>query len=286
MGKSERINSMSSYVRDLQELPLIDVAEEARLAALIQEGDQDAWAELIQSNLRLVIKIAHDFSWGAVSLQELVSEGNIGLMHAAKKFDPKKGAKFSSYASWWIKQGMRKKLLTSHQAMRVPATASGNIKKIRKARSNLLTSLRREPTNAEIAQKVDLSERVVKNLRHADVRIVYMNEQLGPDSDDGSFSNFIPDKNTASPDAIIEMAEIQDKIAALLNGLDPREKKILIARYGLNGAPPKTLEEVSQLIGRTRERVRQIQKKALAKLLPKMKEAGVDSSSLSLFTKD
>jgi RNA polymerase primary sigma factor len=267
---SEKIDSMTSYMRDIGQIPLINIEEECLLAAKIKNGDDEAWAKLIQSNLRLVVKIAHDFKGPGLPLQDLISEGNIGLMRAAQKFDPAKGAKFSSYAAWWIKQAMRRALLEKSKCIRIPVTSAGKINKIRRARAELRAKLDRDPTNFEISQKVDFSERVVARLSHVELKSVSLQDPITA-NETGWLRDLIPDEKAPIPDKVLAEQQTADRLNRLLQSLDKRERTILFMRYGLDGRPPKTLEEVSKIIGRTRERVRQIQKRALSKLRSQMR---------------
>jgi RNA polymerase primary sigma factor len=267
---SEKIDSMTAYMRDIGQIPLINIAEECVLAAKIKAGDDEAWGKLVISNLRLVVKIAHDFKGPGLSLQDLISEGNVGLMRAAQKFDPDKGAKFSSYAAWWIKQSMRRALLEKSKCIRIPVTSAGKINKIRRARADLREKFDRDPTNFEISQKVDFSERVVARLSHVELRSVSLQDPISA-NESGWLRDLIPDEKAPIPDQVLAEQQTADRLNRLLQELDKRERSILFMRYGLDGRPPKTLEEVSKIIGRTRERVRQIQKRALSKLRSQMR---------------
>lgn len=277
---AERIDSMACYMRNIGAIPLIDIQEEARLAKLIASGDRDAWADLISANLRLVVKIAHDFRGPGLPIQDLVSEGNVGLMRAAEKFDPRKGAKFSSYAAWWIKQAMRRALLEKSKCIRIPVTSAGKVHKIRTVRAKLRDELDRDPTAAEIAEKVDFSERVVKRLSHVELRSVSLQDPITR-NEDGWLKDLIPDERALTPDEILGDSQMTDRLNLLIQNLDERERKILLMRYGLDGSPPKTLEEVSQTIGRTRERVRQIQKRALSKLRGQLHREDMPMSTMN-----
>lgn len=260
-----KTDSMRFYMRDIGDIPLVTQKEEAELAARIKQGDREAWRKLITSNLRLVVKIAHDFKGLGQPLPDLISEGNIGLMRAAEKFDPEKGAKFSSYAAWWIKQAMRRSLLEKSRTIRIPVTSAGKINKIRSVRLKLNESLGREPTDHEIARDLDFSERVVKRLRLADFKTVSLEDPITQGTE-GWLRDLIPDTRAESPDQVLDDSEFTRRLNHLLHTLDRRERTILLMRYGLDGRPPCTLEEVSREIGRTRERVRQIQNRALGKL--------------------
>jgi RNA polymerase primary sigma factor len=258
-------DGLKFYMRDISEIPLITQEEEVELARRIHQGDDEARLKLIRSNLRLVVKIAHDFKGMGFSLQDLVSEGNVGLMRAAEKFDPDKGAKFSSYAAWWIKQAMRRGLSEKSKTIRIPVASVGKIHKIRNARSQLTHELGREPTDKEVGAKLDFSERVISRLRQADFKTISLQDSINR-GEEGEIANLIPDENSLTPLHMLEGSESTHRLNILLERLDAREKAILKMRYGLDGNPPRTLEQISRSIGRTRERVRQIQKRALNKL--------------------
>jgi RNA polymerase primary sigma factor len=261
----QRNDAMKAYMQDIGEYPLITKDEEVELAGRIKEGDEIARQKLIKANLRLVVKIAHDFKGFGLPLLDLISEGNIGLMRAAEKFDPEKGAKFSSYSAWWIKQSMRRALSQKSRTIRVPVASADKINKIRTAKIELKETLGREPTEVEIAERLNLTQRTVKGLRLADFRTFSLNDPIQK-GEEGSFEEIIADTSAETPDLIIEDSENIKRVTKLIDRLDSREQRILKLRYGLDGGMPKTLEEVSQEIGRTRERVRQIQLTALKRL--------------------
>ncbi|MFW5803303.1 MAG: sigma-70 family RNA polymerase sigma factor [Verrucomicrobiota bacterium] len=266
-------DTMKTYMQDIGVYPRICKDEEVDLAAEIANGSEAARQNLIQSNLRLVVKIAHDFKGLGVPLMDLISEGNIGLMRAADKFDPCKGAKFSSYAAWWIKQAMRLALANQSRTVRIPVQTAGKMNKIKCARNRLLMELDREPTDAEIAKRVNLTERNVNSMRNLEMRWISLQAPIKP-GEGGSFEDFIADHNEKQPDETIDEADTMLRLEKLLNELEDRESTVLKMRFGLDGEPPKSLCEVSQLLGRTRERVRQIQNQALTKLKHLMREDG------------
>ena len=262
-------DTMKVYMQDIGQISLVSKKEEIELAAAIHGENVDAHDEaravLIQANLRLVVKIAHDFKGLGLPLLDLISEGNIGLMRAVEKFDPAKGAKFSSYAAWWIKQSMRRALANQSRTIRIPVQSAGKINKIKSVRMKLAEELGREPTDAEIAKNLDFSERTVAGLRLADLRTFSLHDPI-QQGEDGEFQDIIPDRRAMTPDQILGDVESVDRLMDLLEDLDGRERLILQMRFGLDGSRARTLEEVSQQIGRTRERVRQIQNQALSKL--------------------
>ncbi|MCF7790494.1 MAG: sigma-70 family RNA polymerase sigma factor [Victivallales bacterium] len=266
LGKND---TMKVYMQDIGKISLVNKSEEIELADDIHGEDEDAKerarAVLIKANLRLVVKIAHDFKGLGLPLLDLISEGNIGLMRAVEKFDPKKGAKFSSYAAWWIKQSMRRALANQSRTIRIPVQSAGKINKIKSMRLKLAEELGREPTDAEIAERLEFSKRTVSGLRLADLRTFSLHDPI-QQGEEGEFQDIIPDNAAQTPERILGDFESIKRLQHLIKELDEREKRILKMRFGLEGERPKTLEEVSQEIGRTRERVRQIQNQALQRL--------------------
>jgi len=270
-------DTMKLYMQNIGQYPLVTPTEEVELAAKIAAGDEMARAKLIRSNLRLVVKIAHDFKGLGLPLLDLISEGNIGLMRAVEKFDPSKGAKLSSYAAWWIKQSMRRALANQARTIRIPVQSASKISKIQAARTKLTEQLGREPTDKEIAKEINLTERTVTGLRLGKTTTISLHDPI-QHGEDGEFRDIIPDEKTVSPDEIVKDEETLKHMLALTDRLDERERTILNLRFGLNGERPRTLEEVSQTIGRTRERVRQIQNQALEKLRQMLEEDGLDDA--------
>lgn len=262
-------DTMKVYMSEIAQISLVNKSEEANLADAIHGTDEflheEARTTLIKANLRLVVKIAHDFKGLGLPLLDLISEGNIGLMRAVEKFDPSKGAKFSSYAAWWIKQSMRRALANQSRIIRVPVQSAGKINKIKSVKMKLAEQLGREPTDSEIAVHLDFSERTVSGLRLADLHTFSLQDSI-QQGEEGEFQDIIPDRHAMTPDQILGDVESIFRLKELLKKLEDRERKILEMRFGLGKYTALTLEEVSQKIGRTRERVRQIQNQALAKL--------------------
>ncbi len=266
---TEKLDTMKLYMDELSKIPLITKEQEVILAEQIHCGDQklhdEACQTLLLANLRLVVKIAHDFRGLGLPLLDLISEGNIGLARAVEKFDPALGAKFSSYAAWWVKQAMRRALSNQSGTIRIPVQSLGKISKIKYVALALKEKLGRNPTDMEIAQELGLSEQSVMALRLSDIKTISISAPI-KDGEDGSFGDLISDSNAERPDEIIGEQETFERLLTLVNRLDDREKAIVIARFGLDGKPPRTLDEVSCKLGRTRERIRQIQNQALNKL--------------------
>ncbi len=269
VAPASKNDTMKVYMAEIAQISLVSPPEEAELADAIHNGDsaihEQARTTLIRANLRLVVKIAHDFKGLGLPLLDLISEGNIGLMRAVEKFDPSKGAKFSSYAAWWIKQSMRRALANQSRTIRIPVQSAGKINKIKSVKMKLAEQLGREPTDSEIAEHLDFSERTVSGLRLADLHTFSLQDSI-QQGEEGEFQDIIPDRHAMTPDQILGDVESVHRLIDLLTKLEDRERKILEMRFGLGGYKALTLEEVSQKIGRTRERVRQIQNQALAKL--------------------
>ena len=269
-------DTMKLYMQSIGKYPLVSQEEEAKLAKRIAAGDDSARDQLISSNLRLVVKIAHDFKGLGLPLLDLISEGNIGLMRAVEKFDPSKGAKLSSYAAWWIKQSMRRALANQARTIRIPVQSASKIGKIQNAKAKLTQKLGREPTDKEIANEINLTERTVSGLRQGKTSTISLFDPI-QNGAEGEFKDIIADEKTASPNDLMRDDETLEVMMHLVNKLPDRERVILQLRFGLprddgKVEKPKTLEEVSRSIGRTRERVRQIQNQALETLRNALEE--------------
>ncbi len=270
--KPDRHNSMTAsqvYMRNILDISLLTRAEENELAKAIH-GDNDLLHEeakkhLVRANLRLVVKLAHDFMGRGLSKHDLISEGNIGLMIAAEKFDPEKGAKFSTYGTWWIKQAMRRALAEQSRTIRIPVQSVEKIMKIKATQRRLTKEFERQPSDQEIADELDFSRRTVADLRHASLSTSSLNEPL-ISGESGEILDLIPDSKNGSPDIILSDSEIMGRLHSLISLLSNRERDVLEMRFGLNGRKELTLEQVGLKLGCTRERVRQIQNKAIRKL--------------------
>ncbi len=253
------------YMKEIGHIPLLTPEDEQRLAKEIAEGSEEARQTLVRSNLRLVVKIAHDFKGLGLPLLDLISEGNIGLLQAVERFDPAKGAKFSSYAAWWIKQAMRRALGNQSKTIRIPIHSAGKLNKIKSIRVKLQDELQREPTDGEIAECLDFSKRTVSWLKKADLKGVSLQAALREEGE-GKIGDLVADESVMSPEEIVDHHDALEWLTHLVEELDEREKKIIKMRFGLGKYSPKTLEEVSQYMGKTRERIRQIQMEALRRL--------------------
>ena len=272
-------DTLKLYMQNISKYPLVSPKEEGVLAIKIAKGDAEARSKLIRSNLRLVVKIAHDFKGLGLPLLDLISEGNIGLMRAVEKFDPTKGAKLSSYAAWWIKQAMRRALANQARTIRIPVQSASKISKIQAAKIKLTEKLGREPTDKEISQEVNLTERTVNGLRQGKTTTVSIQAPFHP-GEEGELKDILPDEKSLPPNDLVQDAETLTHMMNLTDKLEERERVILDLRFGLTGEPPKTLEQVSAAIGRTRERVRQIQNQALVKLRNMLESDGLELENL------
>ena len=253
------------YLREISQVPLLTPKEEIKLAAQIKRGSKKAREKMITANLRLVVKIAHDFSNYGLPLLDLVSEGNIGLMKAVERFDPMKGGKLSTYASWWIKQSIKRALANQSKTIRLPVHLVDKIGKIRRVSAQMTEELGREPSNDELAEELGLSEAKVAHLKNVAVRPASLDAKISAD-DDTSFGDLVSDERAEDPFAALRDKDLREEVGDLLDVLDPRERKIISFRFGLGGGKERTLEEVGRKFGVTRERIRQLQNIALLKM--------------------
>ncbi len=253
------------YLREIGQVGLLTVQQEIDLASLIKKGDKDARELMIKANLRLVVKIARDYEGFGLPLLDLVSEGNIGLMKAVERFDPNKGGKLSTYAAWWIKQSIKRALANQSKTIRLPVHLVDKIAKMRRAEMKLHEELGREATNEEVAIELDTTPQRIAQMRSASVRPASLDAPIG-DEDSNTYGEIVEDEAADTPYEQLEEKTVTDMLRDLVDTLDPREVTILRYRFGLDGGSEKTLEEVGEKFGVTRERIRQIQNIALRKL--------------------
>jgi RNA polymerase primary sigma factor len=253
------------YLREIGQVKLLTPQEEIQLAARIKKGDKKAREQMIKANLRLVVKIARDYEGIGLPLLDLISEGNIGLMKAVGRFDPKKGGKLSTYGSWWIKQSIKRALANQSKTIRLPVHLVDKISKMRRIAMRLQEELGREPNDEELADELDVTPTRVRQMRLAAIRPASLDAPIG-DDDSNNFSDVVEDENATSPYENLKDKTITGMLQDMIKHLDVREATILHYRFGLDGGTEKTLEEVGAKFGVTRERVRQIQNLALRKL--------------------
>lgn len=270
--KKQSDNPMTTsqvYMRNIIDFSLLSPDEETKLAGEIKSDNPQihdaAKTKLVKANLRLVVKIANEFMNRGLAKHDLISEGNIGLMTAAEKFDPSKGAKFSTYSTWWIKQAMRRAIAEQSRTIRIPVQSVEKINRIKRAQKELAKKLGRTATDQELADELDLSRRTIAELRHTNLSTSSLNEPI-QEGEDGEIQDFIPDKQEHAPDRLLGDSETMEQLHQLVEQLCDREREVLQMRFGLDGRQVMTLEEVGEAVGCTRERVRQIQNKAIKKL--------------------
>ncbi len=254
------------YLREVGQTPLLTPKEEIQLARRIRKGDMAAREHMIKANLRLVVKIARDYENYGLPLLDLINEGNMGLMKGVERFDPRKGAKLSTYAAWWIKQSIKRALANQSKTIRLPVHVVDKLFHLRKASAKLQEILGREPSNEELADELGMPERKVARLRRASVAPVSLEAPLGNDDESNRVADVVADPNATSPYRNLEEQNNTDIVRRLVQGLSPREQDILRQRFGLDGDNEKTLEEVGVQYGLTRDRIRQVQNVALDKL--------------------
>jgi len=258
-------NNIGLYLREISQVPLLTPRDEVKLAGQIKRGNKKAREKMITANLRLVVKIAHDFGNYGLPLLDLISEGNIGLMKAVERFDPKKGGKLSTYASWWIKQSIKRALANQSKTIRLPVHLVDKIGKIRRVAAQMTEELGHEPTTEELAEELGLPVAKVAHLKNVAVRPASLDAKISAD-DDTAFGDLVGDDRAEDPFEALRDKDLQGEVGDLLDALDPRERKIIGFRFGLDGSRERTLEEVGHKFGVTRERIRQLQNIALLKM--------------------
>ncbi len=264
-GFVEEEKSLALYLREISDEPLLKPEQEADLARRIRDGQHEALEHLVKANLRFVVSVARQYRNRGLSLSDLISEGNAGLVRAAKTFDEKKGCKFISYAIWWIRQRILQAIAEQSRIVRLPLNRAGTLSRIGKTSGELGHELGREPTAWEIAKHLDLTEKEVTDTLKVSIPHLSIDAPTS-DDDDGSLREVIPDKDAPSPDRDVISRSLQEDVAEALESLNDREAKILTLYFGIGREEALTLEEIGRILGLTRERVRQIKEKAIKKL--------------------
>jgi RNA polymerase primary sigma factor len=253
------------YLREIGRVPLLTLQQESDLAKRIKRGDHKAREHMIKANLRLVVKIAHDYEALGLPLLDLISEGNIGLINAVERFDPKKGAKLSTYASWWIKQAMRRALSNQSRTIRLPVHVADKMSRLKRLSLSLANQLGRKPTDVELANRCNVPIDKVAQLRTLGMRPTSLDAPIG-DNDDNRFSDIIEDEAALTPHELLRIKAMREEIRQHVKHLTPREAEVLNLRFGIDGRGSRTLDTVGKKFKVTRERIRQIQDIALTKL--------------------
>jgi RNA polymerase primary sigma factor len=257
--------TLQTYLREIDVVPLLSAAEEVELSNRVRAGDPEAREQLIRANLRLVVSVAKNYVNRGLPLPDLVEEGNLGLMRAVERFDPAAECRFSTYATWWIKQGIRRALVNTVRTVRVPSYMIELVYRWRATEAKLRQEFGREPTRDEIAQKLELGPEHRRQIRRA-LRIAHTSTQSTSLEDSEDLADLLADPAMREPQAVLSDQHELRELEKLLLRVEPRQAMILRLRYGLDGAPPLTLREIGDRLGITRERVRQIQNEALDRL--------------------
>ena len=262
-------DSVRMYLREIGKIQLLSIEEENELAKKAMEGNQRAKDKMAEANMRLVVSIAKRYSGRGLELLDLIQEGNTGLLRAVDKFDPSKGFKFSTYATWWIRQAITRAIADQARTIRIPVHMVETINKLMRTQRRLTQELNREPTNKELAKEMDMDVEKIEYIQKIKQDITSLDAGVGRDGEEGEEStlgDFIEDEDTASPEESATVQLLKEQVREILSTLSDRERKILEMRFGLNGTKSYTLEEVGLEFAVTRERIRQIEAKALMKL--------------------
>jgi RNA polymerase primary sigma factor len=265
MANMELDGGIKIYLREIGKTDLLTPEQEVELAERIKKGDPEARSHMIRANLRLVVKIAQDYANYGLPLLDLISEGNIGLMKAVERFDPNKGGKLSTYAAWWIKQSIKRALANQSKTIRLPVHMVDKISKMRRVAMAMSEELGREPTDDELSEEIGIDRAKLSQLKVASMRPASLDAPISED-DSTEFGEIVGDETAQTPFEMLSHKNMHGQLDGLLTVLDERERKIIDARFGLNGQKARTLEEVGQEFGVTRERIRQLQNIALRKL--------------------
>ena len=258
-------DAVRAYLRDIGTIPLLTAEQESEIAQRVAAGDAVARKQLIEANLRLVVSVAKKYNGHNVPFLDLIQEGNYGLIKAVEKFDYAKGFKFSTYATWWIRQAISRHIADQARTIRIPVHMVENINRLTRARQRLTQTLGRDPTNEELGAELGMDADRVLEIMRSSQEAVSLESPIG-DEGDSQLGDFIPDDQTPSPTDAVTGSQLKEEINAVLNTLTPRERNVLELRYGLLDGEERTLEEVGKIFQVTRERVRQIEAKALRKL--------------------
>jgi RNA polymerase primary sigma factor len=258
-------DALQLFLKDIGRVPLLTAAQEVELAKRIERGDHGAKQKMVESNLRLVVSIAKNYRNQGLPFLDLIQEGTIGLVRAAEKFDYRKGFKFSTYATWWIRQAVARALADKARTIRMPVHVVEKLNKIGRSERKLLSELGRDPTNVEIAVDLELTIEEVEQVRRSAQAPISLEKPVG-DEEESEFGHFLADENAAAPDGAAEETFRKEVLLRVLDGLSHRERRVLELRYGLGGEQPCTLDEVGRTFNVTRERVRQIENQSLKKL--------------------
>lgn len=261
-------DSVRLYLREIGKIPLLSQDEEQELAQKVIEGDKKAKDKMVEANMRLVVSIAKRYSGRGLDFLDLIQEGNTGLLRAVEKFDPEKGFKFSTYATWWIRQAITRAIADQARTIRIPVHMVETINKVLRATRKLTQELNREPSVEEIAKEMDMEPDKIEYVMKIKQDIASLDQSVGRDGDDEDsvLGDFVEDEERVSPEESAANQILKEQLAEIISTLSEREQKIIKLRFGIGGGRPHTLEEVGAEFSVTRERIRQIEAKALSKL--------------------
>jgi RNA polymerase primary sigma factor len=270
---------LETYLREINETALLNAAEERELATRIGNGDTAARDRMVRANLRLVVNIARGYSGKGLGLQDLIEEGNLGLLRAVEGFDPAMGTRFSTYASYWIKQSIKRALINSGKTIRIPAYMVELLSKWRRANARLTEELGRSPTPEEIARVLGLPKKKLPIIKKA-IKIYNATPQTDQSEAGWTLSDMVMDERQLTPDDALVESDSLRHVMEMLGTMDAREATVLRMRFGIDGHDPRTLKEIGEQLGLTRERVRQIETEALNRMADSMEDRGPESDDL------
>ena len=261
-------DSVKMYLREIGKIPLLTIEEEQKLAHKAANGNKKAKDKMVEANMRLVVSIAKRYSGRGLDLLDLIQEGNTGLLRAVEKFDPEKGFKFSTYATWWVRQAITRAIADQARTIRIPVHMHETINKLLRITRKLTTELNREPTTEEIAEEMDMDVDKIDYIMRIKPDNTSLDQSVGKDGDDEDsvLGDFVEDEERISPEDSAANQMLKEQLAEIIASLSEREQKIIKLRFGVGGGRPHTLEEVGAEFSVTRERIRQIEAKALSKL--------------------
>ncbi len=258
--------ALEKYLNDIGKIDMLTAEEEAELARRIKQGDQEALERLTKANLRFVVSVAKQYQNQGLSLSDLINEGNVGLMKAARRFDETKGFKFISYAVWWIRQSILQAIVEYSRIVRLPLNKVGSYNKVNQAFQSFVQEFEREPTLDELAELLDMTPREVANVLKGGGRHQSVDAPLSGEDGDATLLDVMASDESTLPDEHLMEESLKKELQENLSMLTPREREVLAAYYGLNGQKPLTLEEIGEQFGLTRERVRQVKERAIRRL--------------------
>ena len=258
--------ALEKYLNDIGKIPLVSIDEEADLARRIRMGDEVALEKLTEANLRFVVSVAKQYQNQGLTLSDLINEGNVGLMKAARRFDETKGFKFISYAVWWIRQSILQSIVEHSRLVRMPLNKMGSYNKVNEAYIGFIQEYEREPSNEELGELLDMTPKEVSNMLRSNNRHVSVDANIGGEDSDATMMDVFVTEGERMPDTDLLDESLREEVQEGLAILSEREKEVITAYYGLNEFKPLTLEEIGEAFGLTRERVRQIKERAIRRL--------------------